>query len=98
MLGGILNASRINIHGKFFCFRNEVLCDIKLQTDDGTVLCAHKLVLVSVSPYFQAMFTRFNESNKDIVNIRYLDSTVLQLLLDYIYTGEIMISKKNVQV
>jgi len=80
------------------CFRNEVLCDIKLKTDDGTVLCAHKVVLVSASPYFRAMFTCFSESNKDVVNIRHLDSTVLLLLLDFIYTGEITISSKNIKV
>ncbi|XP_025203650.1 kelch-like protein 2 [Melanaphis sacchari] len=77
---------------------DEVFCDIKLQADDGTVLNGHKVVLVSVSPYFRAMFTCFSESNKNVVNIRNLDSTALQLLLDYIYTGEIIINLENVQV
>lgn len=80
------------------CFRNEVLCDIKLKADDGTVLYAHKVVLVSASPYFRAMFTCFSESNKDVVNIKHLDSTVLLLLLDFIYTGEITISSKYIKV
>lgn len=80
------------------CFRDEVLCDIKLKTDDGTVLCAHKVVLVSASPYFRAMFTCFSERNKDVVNIKHLDSTVLHLLLDFIYTGEITISSTNIKV
>ena len=44
------------------------------------------------------MFSNFDESNKDIVNIRELDSTILLLLVDYIYTGEIMVTKENVQV
>lgn len=44
------------------------------------------------------MFTSFDESNKDVVNIRDFDSTALQLLVDYIYTGEILVSDKNVQV
>jgi len=44
------------------------------------------------------MFSNFDESNKDLINIRELDSTILQLLVDYIYTGEIMITKENVQV
>jgi len=50
------------------------------------------------SPYFYAMFSNFYESNKDLVNIRELDSSILQLLVDYIYTGEIMVTKENVQV
>jgi len=58
----------------------------------------HKVVLVSASQYFRSMFISFGESNEDLVCIRELDSTVLQLLVDYIYTGEILISNENVQV
>ncbi|XP_022169376.1 kelch-like protein 2 isoform X2 [Myzus persicae] len=43
------------------------------------------------------MVQYFDESNKDVVNIRDFDSTALQLLVDYIYTGEILVSDKNVQ-
>jgi len=50
------------------------------------------------SPYFCAMFGSFDERNKDLVNIKELDSIVLQLLVDYIYTGKIMVTKENVQV
>jgi len=58
----------------------------------------HKNVLMAASPYFLAMFTNFNESNKYLVNIRELDSTTLRLLIDYIYTGEITITEENVKV
>jgi len=44
------------------------------------------------------MFTNFREREKDIIDIKELDSTVLKQLVDYIYTGKIMISKENVQV
>lgn len=81
-----------------FDFRDEVLCDIKLETDDGSIVIAHKVVLASVSPYFRAMFTNFEESNSNHVNIRELDSTVLQLLVNYFYTGEIIVTNENVQV
>jgi len=53
---------------------------------------------MSASPYFQAMFTTFEATNKDVVNMRELDSTILQLLVDYIYTSKIVVSEKNVQV
>jgi len=69
-----------------------------LKTDDGTTIFGHRVVLMSASQYFLAMFSNFNESKKDVVNIKELDSTVLQLLVDYIYTGQITISKENVQV
>lgn len=44
------------------------------------------------------MFTRFAEKNKDVVVIRELDSTALKLLVDFIYSGKIVITEKNVQV
>jgi len=54
--------------------------------------------LVSASPYFRELFTNLNENNKYIVNIKELDSTALQIMVDYIYTGEIKIAEQNVQV
>ncbi|XP_060870532.1 kelch-like protein 12 [Metopolophium dirhodum] len=77
--------------------KNEVLCDVRFETDDGTIVYGHKIVLMVASSYFRAMLSNFDESNKDVVNIRELDSTVLQLLVDYIYTGEIIVTKENVQ-
>lgn len=81
-----------------FIFRNEVLCDIRFEADDGKIVTGHKIVLIAASPYFRAMFSNFDESNKDLVIMRELDSTILQLLVDYIYTGEIIVTKENVQV
>ncbi|XP_029344680.1 ring canal kelch homolog [Acyrthosiphon pisum] len=78
--------------------KNEVLCDIRFETDDGSVVSGHKNVLIAASPYFRAMFNNFGESNKDLVKIRELDSAALQLLIDYIYTGKINVSEENVQV
>ncbi|XP_008184158.2 ring canal kelch homolog isoform X4 [Acyrthosiphon pisum] len=77
--------------------KNEVLCDIRFEADDGKIIIGHKNVLMAASPYFRAMFSNFDESNKDLVTIRELDSNILQLLVDYIYTGEIMVTKENVQ-
>ncbi|XP_016659117.1 ring canal kelch protein-like [Acyrthosiphon pisum] len=53
--------------------KEEVLCDIKLETDNGVLVCAHKEVLVTASPYFRAMFTSFAEGDKGVVNLRELD-------------------------
>ncbi|CAI6370516.1 unnamed protein product [Macrosiphum euphorbiae] len=80
--------------------KNEVLCDIRFETDDGCTTFGHKNVLMAASPYFRAMFKtrKIGKTGNNTVNIRKLDSTVLQLLLDYIYTGEIIVTKENVQV
>lgn len=74
------------------------MCDIKLETDDGTIVFGHKNILASVSPYFLAMFTNFEERNKDHVVIREMDSTALKCLVDFIYTSQIMVTEENVQV
>ncbi|KAL4127305.1 hypothetical protein QTP88_011481 [Uroleucon formosanum] len=76
--------------------RNEEYCDLRLQTDDGTIIATHKIVLAAGCPYFYSMFKGFKENNKSLINIREVDTTSLQLLIDYIYTGEIMISDQNV--
>ncbi|XP_016659594.1 kelch-like protein 2 isoform X5 [Acyrthosiphon pisum] len=78
--------------------RDEVLCDIKLETDNGGVIFGHKVVLASASPYFHAMFTNFSEKNQDLVTIRQLDYSALQLLIDFIYSGKISITETNVQI
>eukprot|EP00102_Acyrthosiphon_pisum_P019776 XP_016656986.1 PREDICTED: kelch-like protein 2 isoform X1 [Acyrthosiphon pisum] len=79
--------------------KNEVLCDIRFETDDGCATFGHKNVLMAASPYFREMFKsrKICKTGNNTVNIRKLDSTVLQLLVDYIYTGEIIVTKENVQ-
>eukprot|EP00102_Acyrthosiphon_pisum_P018905 XP_016656115.1 PREDICTED: kelch-like protein 2 isoform X2 [Acyrthosiphon pisum] len=78
--------------------KDKVFCDIRIETNDGTMLFGHKVVLGSASPYFCAMFTSFEGSSNDLVHITELDSTALQLLVNYIYTGEITVTEENVQL
>lgn len=75
--------------------QDDVLCDIWLQTDDGTLVSGHKVILVSACPYFSH---RFNEIKTNLFHLKELDSTALKLLVDYIYTGKIIITEQNVQV
>jgi len=82
----------------FYVFREGVLCNIKLEIDDSFIVFAHKVALVSASPYFRAMFTSFAERDGDVVNLKKFDSNILQRLVDYIYSGEIMVTKHNRQV
>jgi len=93
----ILPSFKINIT-YIFVFRNEVLCDVRFEADDGKIVIGHKNVLIAASPYFRGMLNNFAERRKGLIKIRELDSTILQLLVDYIYTGEIMVTKENVQV
>jgi len=83
---------------QIYVFSDRVLCDISLKTDDGIIVFGHKNVLMAASPYFRAMFRNLDESNKYLVRIKDLDSTVIELLVNYIYTGEIVVTEENVQV
>jgi len=56
------------------------------------------VVLSADSPYFQAMFTNFAEKNLDLVEIKYIDYTTLLLLVNFIYSGQILITEENAQV
>lgn len=76
-------------------FRDEVLCDIKLETNDGANVYGHKVVLASVSPYFRAMFSSFEVSNKDYVKIREINFIALDLLMEFIYMVQIMATEKK---
>jgi len=50
------------------------------------------------SPYFREMFGNFDEKNKDVVKISEFNSAVLRIIVDYIYSGQIIITKENVKV
>ncbi|XP_029341621.1 kelch-like protein 2 [Acyrthosiphon pisum] len=76
---------------------DEVFCDIKLETDDHKIILAHKVVLASKSPYFYTMFTKFSKENHDLVVMREIHSTALQLLVNFIYSGHIVVTGENVQ-
>ncbi|XP_060859404.1 kelch-like protein 2 [Metopolophium dirhodum] len=76
---------------------SEIFCDIKLETDDHKIITAHKVVLSAASPYFHAMFTNFAKRNHDLVVIRKIDYNSLLLLVNFIYTGQIVVTEENVQ-
>jgi len=79
-------------------FRDNFPCDIKLKTDDHKIITAHKVVLASACQYFYEMFINSSEWNNDLAVIRHIDSTALQLLVKFFYTGDIEITGENVQV
>ena len=74
------------------------LCDVDILAADQRRIPAHRLVLASCSPYFHAMFTsELLESRQREVSIQGIDSTALELLVEFCYTARIKISEENVQ-
>lgn len=93
---------RNNFHTqKAFEFMNimrkqHLLCDVTLIVENVEIP-AHKMVLASCSPYFYAMFNSFEESKQDRITLKQVDHQALSLLVDYVYTAEILVTEDNVQ-
>ncbi|OQR69674.1 actin binding protein-like, partial [Tropilaelaps mercedesae] len=80
---------------------NGQLCDVVLRSDSlsgSQQLSAHRLVLAASSAYFFAMFNgELAERNRSEVTLHSVDGLALQLIVDFCYTGEIVINQNNVQ-
>ncbi|CAG0883555.1 unnamed protein product [Darwinula stevensoni] len=77
--------------------RQGKLCDITLKVD-GHQFTAHRIVLASTIPYFQAMFTSdMLESKKKEINIQGVEPSTLEALINYAYNGKVVVKSNNVQ-
>ncbi len=73
------------------------LCDITMVIE-GREFHAHKLILVSCSPYFEAMFlSGMAESRQKSVRLQGIDPSAFESILELFYTGKVSISMENVQ-
>jgi len=77
-------------------FRNEeFLCDTILVAKDCQ-LKAHSVVLAAVSPVFKAAFSAGScPSGTFQVDLPDVDSEVLEMALDFVYTGELILSSSE---
>ncbi|KAK4877917.1 hypothetical protein RN001_010423 [Aquatica leii] len=74
------------------------LCDITLHVG-LEIIRAHKVVLASISPYFFAMFNGdMKEQSCHEIILHDMDPAAVELLIEYGYTGQIVITPDNVQV
>ena len=73
------------------------LCDITFRIATHTFI-AHRVVVASVSPYLRAMFTcGMKESSQEVIELRDIEPQAMASLIDYAYTGEVMVTIDNVQ-
>ncbi|KPP57969.1 actin-binding protein IPP-like [Scleropages formosus] len=72
-------------------------CDVHVRVGCRR-FAVHRLVLAASSPYFAALFAGgMSEVNKEEVHILGLEADVFEILLDFIYTGEVNVTVENVQ-
>ncbi|TGZ73452.1 hypothetical protein CRM22_001507, partial [Opisthorchis felineus] len=72
-------------------------CDVILRAGK-TAIKAHRVVLATGSKYFEAMFSHsVFESCSDSVTINDVDEAVLVQLVNFLYTGEIVITEEHVE-
>ncbi|KAL4705149.1 hypothetical protein ACJJTC_018720 [Scirpophaga incertulas] len=77
--------------------RDGRFCDIDLISGK-TKVKAHRVVLAASCAYFDAMFNvGLEESQKRHVSLPSVPPDILPMIIDFIYTGEIVIDKTTVQ-
>ncbi len=80
-------------------FREEGLfTDVQLQIGK-TTFSAHRMVLAAYSDYFYAMFTNgMKESAQEVIQLKdeSISSDVLKIVMDSIYTGDLLVNEENV--
>ncbi|XP_065899800.1 kelch-like protein diablo [Dysidea avara] len=76
---------------------SEELCDVTLEIS-GTKIQAHRNILAGISPYFKIMFTGpFTETGKRCVKIDGVSPSAVTQLVEYCYSGNLLISVDTVQ-
>ncbi|KAM4771680.1 kelch-like protein 6 [Rhinophrynus dorsalis] len=73
------------------------LTDVTLCVGSKVFSC-HRVVLAAASNYFRAMFCNdLKEKYEDKIIIQGVDQETMQIILDYTYTSQVVITKLNVQ-
>ena len=89
------NEFELNISNTFSRLRNQSsLFDVTLVSNDHKQIQAHKLVLSACSEFFSEIFKR-NTHHNPLLYLGNVGGDDLNLVLDYIYQGEVQISQES---
>ncbi|KAM9342857.1 kelch-like protein 10 [Pholidichthys leucotaenia] len=72
------------------------LCDAVIKVED-IEFKIHKIILVNLSPYFRALFLRCALSEQKVFNIPGISAPIMELILEYAYTGLVSVTSENIQ-
>lgn len=80
--------------------KNKEFCDVALSVDQN-IFYAHLNILAAVSSHIRSLIASNDMKTDDelfiIIDAKFLSSTLVEELLDYFYTGKVLISEKNVE-
>lgn len=79
---------------------NQQLCDGIIYSAEGKAFHVHRAILSASSPYFKAIFTNslnggYPENRE--VTLENISADLLELILDYAYTGYCRVTSRNVE-
>ena len=84
-------------NGLYTFFQKNMYTDVTIRIQ-GVEYKAHRVVLASCSPYFNAMFTStLGEPKSDLIEIKGTSTRAFIELLEYMYTGNIDINEENIE-
>ena len=82
---------RLNIERK-----QDYLCDITLVSKDNRELKAHRNVLSAASPFFSKLLqSDMKENQEGIVRFEEISGSVIEDVLQFIYTGTVEVTQEN---
>ena len=84
---------RLNIQRK-----QDYLCDITLVSKDNIEFKAHRNVLSAASPYFDKLLqSNMKENREGIVRFEEISGSVVEDVLEFIYTGTVDVTQENAE-
>ena len=76
--------------------QEKCFCDVVLHVENNT-FPAHRNVLSAASEYFMKMFTtNMKEKREQKVTLKDISPTAMQVVIDFIYTGDVTITEENI--
>ncbi|XP_048374586.1 actin-binding protein IPP-like [Sphaerodactylus townsendi] len=77
--------------------QEQLLCDTTIVAGGERFPC-HRMLLVAINPYFRAMFSSsFRESREGEVLLKGIDPAIVQMVVTYCYTEEVVLRPEMAQ-
>lgn len=70
-------------------FDSQKFCDVTFNVN-GTKFRAHKLILSSRCQYFESMFSKWEETNQPEIELKDVDPSTFNTVLEFLYKGELL--------